>query len=400
MSDGPDGHAGAEPDDEARALIDRVRAVALASAERAGEIDRMRAFPGDLFDRLEQTGIFAALTPKARGGPGLALPVLMRAISEGARGNGSLGWLMMVGVSNSIGPALTSETAAPMPERMRMRIRGSIAPRGIAIPVEGGYRVTGRWPFASGGPDPEAMSGVCIVQREDGAPSGRGGPDMIFARMSPADLERIDNWHVLGLRGTDSCDYAARDLFVPEENCRSVSGAKLGNDGSALSLLPVRVAFAPGHAAVAIGIAQGALDDIVDLARTKRPAMGATAILADDPVFRHQLGEHSLRLTACRAMLDQVVTDALQEAAELRELSPLQTVSVRSSAAYITQECVKVVDWAFTAAGSNAVYDGSALQRRFRDIHIATQHAASRPDPYRAVGAALLGEALPPHELF
>jgi alkylation response protein AidB-like acyl-CoA dehydrogenase len=199
--------------------------------------------------------------------------------------------------------------------------------------------------------------------------------------------------------GTDSRDYAAKDVFVPHDMVASIFDRKSFFDTPAAAL-PIRVALATPHAAVAVGIARGALDDLAALATTKRAAMNPAALLADDPVFRHTLGEQTLRLAGVEAMMHQVARDAEQAAAEGRTLTPTETLLGRSMAAYVTAECVKVVDAAYNFGGSTSVYAGSSLQRRLRDLHVATQHLAASPEAYRVLAAAVLGEELSPRDLF
>jgi alkylation response protein AidB-like acyl-CoA dehydrogenase len=164
--------------------------------------------------------------------------------------------------------------------------------------------------------------------------------------------------------------------------------------------LVTRVVLALGHCCVALGIAEGALEDIAELAKTKRAAMNPLALLAEDPVFRHSLGERALRLASVRALLDQATERAWQAGLARRPLSARETLEGRTMAGYVTAECVKIVDAAYTMAGSVSLYDASPLQRRLRDIHVATQHVAATGESYRTLGAVLVGAELSAMELF
>jgi alkylation response protein AidB-like acyl-CoA dehydrogenase len=384
-------------------VLEGVRKVAAKAAERAIEIDELRAFPDDLYDELEATRVFDAPTPKALGGLELSLRQVADLIVEGARGNGSLGWLLMIGSAQGIGFGNYPEASARrlLEEFPQLRTRGVFAPKGKAIPTDGGYRVTGQWPFASGGPNPNYVSGNCLVFR-DGAPSvgPDGNPEMVMTLMPAQELQWLDTWHVFGMRGTDSRDFVANDVFVPKDMTTSIFERKGSFFGTPVASLPIRVALATPHAAVAVGIALGALDDITEMAKTKRAAMNPSALLADDPIFRHTLGEQTLRLTGARAMMNQVTEDNEHTAAQGRSLTPTETLVGRSMAAYVTAECVKVVDAAYSFGGSSPVYDGSSLQRRLRDIHVATQHIGVSPEAYRILAAAVLGEELSARDLF
>jgi alkylation response protein AidB-like acyl-CoA dehydrogenase len=384
------------------AALDAVERISIKACDRAAEIDDARAFPADLFAELVGSGAFRALLPREHGGLDMPMSLMNEMTTIAARANGSMGWMMLVGAPQGLGLGLLPELKGremlarnPLP-----MIRGAIAPKGRAEPVDGGYRVSGRWPFASGGPATDFVGGNCLVYR-DGEPH-IGANGVLEARICiiPADRAKyLDTWHVLGMRGTDSCDVVFEDVFVPEEMSYNIFTTKsfLGNTAARL---PFRVLLSFGHAALALGIAQGALDDITALAVGKRPSMQPGATLGEDAVFRHSLGEQMLRLEAGQAFLDKVTADIWGTSERREELSPRQILVARTMSMFITRECVNVVDWAYTIAGSHSVYDSSSLQRRLRDIHVATQHAAVHTNAYRVLAAAALGDDIPPMELF
>jgi alkylation response protein AidB-like acyl-CoA dehydrogenase len=388
--------------EEFAAVLEGVRRVGAEAARRADELDQLGVIPVDLFDELVATGCLQAMLPRAYGGLELSLPQINELTIEASRANGSLGWILLIGIPGPLVLGMFSKETAEklLNEFPNARGRGAIAPKGRAVPTEGGYLVSGQWPFASGGPNPDFVVANCVVF-EDGAPriGSDGVPDMVLAMVRASEVEFLDTWHVLGLRGTDSRDFALRDVFVPEHMTVNMFTATNCFDTPA-TRLPLRVPLAFAHAALAIGIAQGALDDIAELALTKRAAMNPTMLLAADPVFRHALGEQALRLASARALLDQVTERAWQAGLTSRPLTPREILEGRTMAGYITAECVKIVDAAYTMAGSVSLYDGSSLQRRLRDIHVATQHIAATSEAYRTLGAILVGEELSPLELF
>ena len=147
-------------------------------------------------------------------------------------------------------------------------------------------------------------------------------------------------------------------------------------------------------------VARQALDEIAELAPRKRPAIHPGSTLALDPVFRHELGENSLRVEAGRAFLERTTEECWKAGAEQRRLSPREILTARSMSAFVTEQCIEVVDWTFAAAGSESVYDTSSIQRRLRDIHVARQHATVSKHTYQILGAIVLGESVAPMELF
>jgi alkylation response protein AidB-like acyl-CoA dehydrogenase len=358
--------------------------------------------PPDLFDRLVETGFFRSLWPESFGGFELSLAELNELVIEGSRIDGSVGWLMMVG---SLGPAVAgflSEEAVGQifGESIDVRWRGAIAPKGRAVPTDGGYLVSGQWPFASGGPAPQWFTGHCLIFEGDHPRIGPTGmPDGVMAAMPAAELRFLDSWHVMGLKGTDSCDVVAENVFVPEQLTFNLFTAENRLE-LAVCRLPIRSVLATGHASVDIGVAQGALDDIAALAATKRAAMNPTARLGADPLFQHSLGEEALRLESVKAFLQRETLQALEAAGAGRALTPVEAVRMRTMAGFVTSECVKVVDKAYALAGSTSVYESSSLQRRFRDIHVGSQHVAATSVGYRRLGALLAGEEVDPMALF
>lgn len=383
-------------------ILSTVKSVARRVAERRDEIDVDRKFPLDLFEELEGVGTFKVCGPKKFGGHELSLHQANELIIEGARGTGSMGWLMMVGTAQSIGGGLYPEEtiARNHGNHEFLRTRGVIAPKGKATPVEGGYMVSGQWPFASGGPKPHYVSGHCIIQGEDGKPViGPNGPASIMALIPGDQVEFLDTWHTLGMRGTDSCDVRVKDVFVPHNETFDLLTAKSCFDTPA-GRVPLRVALSFTHCALALGIAEGALDDIVQVAVSKSASMNPQALMRNDPLFRDALGRHRMSLTSLRATMDQITENALQADREGRELTPQEVLTGRAISNFITSGCLEIVNWAYQAGGSTSVYNGSSLQMRIRDIHVATQHAACSADPYRLLGAVLLGEQLTPRELF
>lgn len=384
------------------AILATVRSVAARAGERRDEIDKARKFPADLYDELEATGAFKVCGPKSIGGLELTLAQANQLLFEGARGNGSLGWLMMIAISQSIGGGLYPEETIKKVhgEQRFLRTRGVIAPKGKAVPVEGGYLVSGQWPFASGGPNPHYVSGHCVVM-EEGKPkmSADGYPQALMAMMPAEKVEFLDTWRTLGMRGSDSCDVKVTDVFVPAAMTFDLLNAATCFD-TPPARLPLRVALSFSHCALALGIGQGALDDLIELAKTKRASMNPKALLGDDPVFRENLGRRMVEIRAARAMLDQITSECWDAGVQRRQLSAQEILTARLSAHHITDACQKIVTWCYTAAGSAPVYDGSALQTRLRDIHVATQHASCHTDPYRLLGAVALGETLSARELF
>ncbi len=376
------------------ATLGRVRALAPAISERAEEVEEARRLPLDLLDQLIEAGCFRMGLPRSHGGDELSIVEIIRVIEELARADGSVGWAAMIG-------GTAAELFALLPKERFDALYasgpdliggGTLAPKGVAVPVDGGYRASGRWPFASGSEHCTWLMAHCVVLTPEGTPEpGPHGIPRLMAAVLPAQAFTIvDTWHVSGLRGTGSQDLVLENAFVPEDQTMDIFGRSELTEP--LFQIPVLGKFALYVAAVGLGIASGALEDVAALAAGgKRPAF-ATRRIAQDPLFQHRLGQADADLRAARALLHAEAAGAWAAAVEARPLAPVVRAQLRATGAHVTQMATAVVDTAYNLGGGTSVYNSCPLQRRLRDIHTVTQHAGVAPASYAAVGAALVGE--------
>jgi alkylation response protein AidB-like acyl-CoA dehydrogenase len=258
-------------------------------------------------------------------------------------------------------------------------------PGARAVRVPGGYRVTGRWPFVSGCEHSTWISGNSLVF--DGEAQGldsSGSPltrIMLFPRESATIL---DTWSATGLRATTSHDVTVDDLFVPEE----CSFAWSDGPKQPGPLYPVRFMLTT-HAAHALGIARSAIDGLLELAERKRPARG-TAMLHELPQLQQHAAQAEALVQAARAFMWDVTAAAWDRLRAGQPVDLRQRMLLRLAMTHAVQSAAQAVDLVWAAAGSSPVYTSSPLERCFRDIHVATQHAAVGVFSYESIGAALV----------
>jgi alkylation response protein AidB-like acyl-CoA dehydrogenase len=310
--------------------------------------------------------------------------------TELARVEGSMGWTAMIGMgSGMIASLLPLEAFARIYERgPDVVLAGSSQPMGTAEPVPGGWRVTGRWPFASGCQHAEWMLAFCIMTK-DGKPvagsAGDDGPPLVRGFILPASEWQIeDTWHVAGLSGTGSHHIAIKDKFVPATSFFDVENPVSCVPGplyhAPLDFLPLM------HSAFAVGAAQGAIDELVDLANTGRKQMRAATAMRDSEMFQGELGRAEADLRAAQALLEvQAATHWRHALAGTIKDGALGLQSTQT-AVWISAACTRVADACFALAGGSAVYNASPLQRRLRDIHVSAQHGLVQQRHYAAVG--------------
>jgi alkylation response protein AidB-like acyl-CoA dehydrogenase len=365
-------------------VYERISEMAPAIAARAAEVEAARRVPRDLLDDLVRAGCFRLLLPRSHQGLGAGLPAAMRAFERIARADASVGWIAMLGASLWIDlAALPRQTFdsifAAGPD---VFVSGVISPmRARATKVDGGYRVSGRWSFASGCEHARWLYGNCVEDPETHS--------MRLVLLTPDQVTIEDTWRTLGLAGTGSHDFTADDVLIPAERTYQLFADEPCLDAPILRI-PVPALLACEIASVALGAAQGALDDVSEIARSKLPFL-APAALAASSLFQHQLGTADVKLRAARSLLHAEAEEAMAAAEAGAPFSPDRRARLRSAATWAVTTAVSVVDTAFTAAGGSAVYVEHPLQRRLRDVHALAQHFLVKLDTLTASGAVLVG---------
>jgi alkylation response protein AidB-like acyl-CoA dehydrogenase len=273
-------------------------------------------------------------------------------------------------------------------------VGGGIFPPGKAVVHDGGYVVSGRWPYASGCHHSAWLVGVCNVF-EGGEMRLMGEvPEMRVVYIPRADVSIAeDSWQVSGFAGTGSHDIVVDEVFVPEAYSYQFGpGMSRGKHfvSPLYSHYPLVSLFAFPMGAAALGIAQGAIEAVLRLAESKRPA-GVNEMLRDRAVFHFQLADAVALVESARAWLYSTVDQAWDMATAGRVASIEERGRLALAAANATRSAAKATDIAYTAAGGTANYLNSPLQRSLRDIHALTQHMATSPQQWERAGRMLLG---------
>jgi alkylation response protein AidB-like acyl-CoA dehydrogenase len=367
------------------AAVERVREPILAGAAAAEE---SATLPPATVAALYEAGLFSIKLPAELGGAE-ADPVTQMEVFEAiARLDPSAGWCTMIGATSIGEPGAFLPDAAVAKVFAGGRVPTAacgLVPTGRAAPVDGGYRLTGRWPFASGIRHAEWIAATAFVDRGPAAPEER----RVF--VVPASCIRIhDNWQVAGLEGTGSCDFSAADLFVPEAFTWNRAEARPRRGG------PIYLLGRPGFVAnecvgFALGVARCALDTIAAFAQSKRRGLKAQAAVASRPVFQRALGECDLRLRAVRALAFGLYERAWEEVGAGRVPAPPLQAELRGVATLATEVAVDTATKAFRYGGGGALYRTSILQRCLRDINAAAQHVVVSDVSYENHGKFLLG---------
>ena len=369
---------------------DRARRTAPELRDRASEGESLRTMPPDLVATLKQAGLFRINLPGALGGWEADPLAAFETIETLAEADGSAAWTVFIGNTSTLLAWLEHDVARDLldgdPDRPA---GGTFAPLGRAIPTRDGFRVTGRWPFASGSLHSELLIGGVIVMDGDAARIVEGGrPDWRFAWLRRADVEVIDTWHAAGLRGTGSNDIAVQDVFVPEEHtCAPIFAA--ARCDRPLYRLSFYNLLAPLIAGFASGVGRHAVARFVEIAESKRRGTGGA--LRDDEHCLALLGQADSQLRAARSGFVEAIADAWATVTIGDRCSDRQRSSIMGGAHLLLRSALSAADMLLPFAGAAAIGDEEPLQRCLRDLQAARQHIFFAPDALKRVGRVALG---------
>ena len=367
-------------------ILQRAQALLSALKARALETEKLRQIPPASVEELKASGLTRVANPARYGGYGNDADLYFEVAMELGRACGSTAWCYSVWSSHNwmIGhwpEEAQDEYFADGPDVLSS---SAFAMLGKLQPVEGGYRLSGRWDFSSGS---DAGSWAML-----GA-MGPGGPSMALVPRS--DYEIIDTWFVSGLRGTGSKDIEIKDAFVPTHRVGSIMGpvSGLGYElhGRASYRLPVTSILPFTLCSPLVGMAQGALDEFIERLKGKT-GHGRTA---ESVAIQLRVAESSAEIDAARLLVRTTSRELIERAAQGDMPSELEQATARRNYGYVAKLCLQAVNRLFEAGGGHSLYETHALQRFHRDVHAGSHQVALYWDAIgEAYGRTALG--LPP----
>jgi indole-3-acetate monooxygenase len=360
-------------------------------AAAAHEIECRRELPEPVVTALVERGFFRLLLPRSLGGAELLPASFVPVIEEIAKADASTAWCL----SQASGCSMTAAYLEPAAAR---EIFGG--PRGIlawgpgpgtARVVDGGYRVTASWSFASGSHNATWLGCHVPVVEADGTPrlNSDGSPVIRTMLFPKSSTTMTDIWHVIGLRGTGSDRFSVEDLFVPERHTATRDDHTRREEGLLYRFSSLQL-YAAGFAGVAMGIARSTLDAFVALAHDKVP-FRARGTLRDNHLIQSQVAQAEAQLSATRAFLLRSLQEITAEVERTGHITLDQRMVIRLASTFAIHQSLQVVDTTYHAAGSTAIFEKNPFERRFRDIHTVSQQLQGRQEHFETVGRYLLG---------
>lgn len=356
------------------------------------EAEGMRRTPPALAAALTEAGIYQMYLPRSVGGPETPPLTAFRLVELLSQADGSVGWCAMIATALSLNagrlPAAVGRELAGSPADYRCA--GSARVGGSAWEVDGGYRVKGRWNFASGIDNANWLYCTCTMMDGDVLRRNATGAPVLRAVWVPREqVTIVDTWSVMGMRGTGSQDFTVNDIFVPARRSVLSDGAP-AEQGPLFNQRAWYVTLWTPSAANALGIARGAIDSLAELAETEASTL-STALLRDRPMVQARIGEAEAIVNAARAYVFDAVGRLWDTLCAGGAPSDRLVMQARLALVHAMHESVRAVDKVFHAAGTNAIYTRHPLERAFRDVHVALQHGAALPGYFESAGKVLLG---------
>lgn len=376
------------------AVISRAEALRPAVEAASNEIEETRRLPPALLDKLHEARMFRLLLPRSSDGIETDPVTFFHVIETIARGDASTAWCL----SQAGGCAMSAAyldlpvARAIFGDDPRAVLAWGPGPKVKAVECEGGYRVTGIWAFASGGRHATWLGAHCPIFKADGSPRldeiGRQQERTMLVRTG--DVKWTDIWNTVGLRGTASDQFALDDFFVRADHSITRDFERECRELGPLYRMSAGTCYQMGFAAVACGIARGALDCFLDVARNKVPR-GLKSPLRDNAVVQSNLAQAEVNLRAARAFVLQSMAGIWKDLSAGNTITVEQRITIRMAATNAIHKAKDAVDFAYNAAGATAIFENHPLERRFRDIHTVTQQLQGRLSHFETVGAWMMG---------
>lgn len=367
----------------AREIMDNVRALAADAEAQSDAVNELGHLTPDLADKLRDSGALRMAWPAAWGGPGMTFGQVAEIGEILARADASVAWnTMILGATTGIWAGTWDEaTAREIYPSMDMGTSGGFFPPQRADAVPGGWQVNGRWSFASGIHSADRYF-VGIHLHRDGKPQfdESGAPVLRVAMVPPESVTILDTWRVMGLRGTGSTDYEIEDGFVPDEHLLDFFGDH-GPAAPPLSRYPALIGL------IKIGMPLGIAQRVLDEAVAAQQARGGA-----DRHARITLADAAAQIEAARAYAyagARRVDDLLFGGQDL-DRGAWATASMAS--VQTAAMCRSAVEVLSDLLGTRSIYERNGLERRRRDLSVASAHVSFQQRSLEAAGAQLLGE--------
>jgi alkylation response protein AidB-like acyl-CoA dehydrogenase len=381
-----------DPATLAAECVQRARDLRASIEQATRDIDAQRELPAAVLAAMHHNELFRLTLPHALGGAAIAPHVLAQVTETIAMADASAAWCL----GQASGCAMS---AAFMDEAFAQQVFGpadavlawGAGAVGKATVSDGGFRISGRWGFASGGKHATWLGAHCKVFEADGSPRMKANGKQVerTALFPRQEITTFDDWYVMGLRGTRSEGYQIDDVFVEDGFTVDREAGEERRLPDTLYKFSTTMVYAGCFSGVALGIARAMLDELFKLAVHKTPR--GTSPMRDSQVIQVRLAELEAKWSAARAFQQLALEDAWVQMDATQALDMPARARVRLATTHAINEATAVTEQVYRLAGATAVFTSQPFEQRFRDAHGVSQQVQARFTNYETVGRMMLG---------
>lgn len=352
--------------------------------DRSEEIDTQRRIPQDIVETLKQAGVFRMMMPKEWGGPEMNPMEVNDILEILAAGNASVAWCVMIqNDSGQYSGLLPPHSAQKLYGSLDVTTSNVVQARGTATKTEGGYIVSGLWPFASGCMHTDLFAGGCKVLNSQGEvlKNAAGEEQHRMVILKRENYTILDTWYTTGLKGTGSNDIEAKDIFVPEEHTFSFNLFDSQPRKGALYLWPAILnTKMPG---VPLGIAKSSIDIVSSMLKAKGINDGGPILAVADAMTLYASAKSYVQ-TALTALWEKLCRSEFPSIDER-----IAVFLSRTNAFHASRQAVQLM---YDTMGGQAIYTKkNELDRHLRDVNTACQHILAQRKAQQAAAELKIG---------
>ena len=382
----------------AEGVLAKVNQLVATLRSRAPETERFRRMHPDNLRDLTEAGVFRLAMPTDVGGYQADDDIVAEVLAQISRGCPSTGWMCTIMALSNVIPALLADEAADeIYATPDLRISTTIAPTGQAVPVDGGYRVTGQWTWNTAGIHSNWYAASCVVPAEEDA-------GLRLMLLPTSDVEHQDNWRSAGMAGTATNSAAVNDVFVPAARTILVPDLAEGRyptrrySGFPYFNRPFVMYINVGSAPALLGMARGAMDCFMQTLPKRGPiTYTAWPKAAEAPLLHHQLAKAQYDLEAAEMFTSRLT--ALYRGVLDRPPTMMERAQARAYIGHIASLSRACVNQLFEASSASQTMLAADIQRYFRDVNVLHQHAAIQPNSGDEVYGRVLAGLEPNSEI-
>lgn len=377
--------------DELSAIVKSIEPVL---RENAAEAEAKCSLPKVVVDAVRKAGLFKLWVPESLGGWQVDPITAFRVFEDISAIDSAAGWLVLMNANTGgLGVFLGDRAVEEMYTGGNNLFAAANSPPGQSVPVDGGYTLTGQFPFASNCKHADWFMALGVVMEGNEPKTVEGAPVVKIHAFPMKDAQIVEHWDTLGMRGTGSHDVKATKLFVPEHRTANMAPVtKAANTFWASSFANMTVwHLVAGQGMISLGIARAAMDDFIAMAKAKTPAY-QTATVHTQTLAHYRLGQAKAILSGARAHTYETMSRVWASANAGQFLTMDQKADLQLAGTYAVRASCDAIELLAASAGGNAIRQSERFNRHLRDLRTLTQHAYTSADRYEDVGAIALGQ--------